>query len=134
MQGGMGVVLKITVTAALTVVANLLDVEFPKFKKFIDEATGHDSAGGWYEAVATGKFKLEGFKATLGWDAAEATHAAIVAAFNSLDPLEATIEDPAGGEVITFNTFIEEIQRLAAQESRYSAEVVFHPTGAPTIA
>jgi hypothetical protein len=37
-QGGFGVQLKITVSATLTAVANLVDVDFPKFKKFIAEA------------------------------------------------------------------------------------------------
>lgn len=132
MQGGFGVVVKIN-TGTLTAVANLIDVDYPKFKKYIAEMTGHDSAGGYYEAVATGKRRLEAFPMTLGWDIVETTHAAIITAFDSDAPVGFSIEDPDGDEVIAFDAHIEEIMRISKQEDGMKAEILVHPTGAPTI-
>lgn len=133
MQGGFGVVAQIEVTATLTTVVNLLDIDFPKFKKFIAEATGHDSAGGYYEAIATGKRRVETFKVTLGWDVSNATHAELLAAFADEAPRNWTIADPDGDETIAIAVHVEEIQRMSKQEDGYKAEVLLHPTGAPTI-
>ncbi len=130
-QGGMGIDLKIHDGSALASVVSLLDVEFPKFKKFIAEITGHDSAGGWYESVDTGKRRLESFKATLAWDAT--AHAAVLTAFTGTEPVACSIEDPDGDEVIGFDVHIEEIQRMGAQEDAMKAEILLHPTGEPTI-
>jgi hypothetical protein len=132
-QGGMGVILKITVSAALTAVANLLDIDMPEFTKYLDEATSHGSTGGYYEARATGKRRVEPFGATLEWDSSDSTHAAIVAAFNSDDPVGMSVEDPGGDEVIAFDAHIEKIGRIGKQDQRYKARVQFHPTGQPTI-
>jgi hypothetical protein len=132
-QGGQGVVLKITVTAALTAVANLLDIDMPEFTKYLDETTSHGSTGGYYEARATGKRRLEPFPATVEWDSSDSTHAAIVAAFNSDDPVDMSIEDPAGDEVITFTAHIEKIGRIAKGDQRYKARIQIHPTGQPMI-
>jgi predicted secreted protein len=130
-QGGMGIDLKIHNGTALESVVSLLDVEFPKFKKFIAEITGHDSVGGWYEAVDTGKRRLEPFKAVLGWNAT--SHAGIITAFTNQAAVACSIEDPDGDEVIAFDVHIEEIQRMGAQEDAMKAEVLLHPTGDPTI-
>lgn len=50
--------------------------------KFIAEATGHDSDGGYYEAVATGR-RIETMQATLFWDSSAATHAAVLPALST---------------------------------------------------
>lgn len=132
-QGGYGVVLKIMVSTTLTAVANLKDIDFPKFTKFVAESTAHDSTSGYYTAVATGKRRLEPFTATLGWDDSDTTHAAIVTAFDSDAAVSMSIEDPGGAEVIAFSAHIEAISRIAKQEDEYVAEVSIHPTGAATI-
>jgi len=132
-QGGYGVVLKIMVSTVLTAVANLKDIDFPKFTKFVAESTGHDATNGYYTAVATGKRRLEAFNATLGWDDSDTTHAAIVAAFDSDAAVSMSIEDPSGNEVIAFSAHIEAIGRIAKQEDEYVAEVTIHPTGSATI-
>jgi len=132
-QGGFGVELKITISTTLTVIANLLDVDFPKFKKFLAESTSHSSTDGFYEAIDTGKRRGEPFRAVLGWDDAETTHAAILTAFAATAAVAMSIEDPAGQEVITFSAHIEEISRLGKQEDMFKAEVMFHPTGKLTI-
>lgn len=75
-QGGFGVVLKIN-TGSLTAVTGVTNVDFPEFMKYLAESTGHDSSGGYYEAVATGKRRLNPFPVEINWDTAEATHAAI---------------------------------------------------------
>ena len=54
-----------------------------RFPQVHRESTGHDSPGGYYEAVATGKRRIEPFTCSLFWDKNEATHAAVIAAFNS---------------------------------------------------
>lgn len=132
-QGGFGVKLKITVGTALTVVAGVREVEFPEFEKMLAEATAHDSSGGWKEMIDTGKRALNAFTVTLSWDADGATHAAMVTAFGSTSPVNMSIEDPAGTEVISFSAFINKIGRTAEQEEVYSAEVEITPTGAPSI-
>ncbi len=133
MQGGFGVVAKIDVSATLTTVVNLLDIDWPKFRNYITEATGHDSAGGYYEAVATGKKRVESFKVTLGWDVSNATHAQIVTAFTDGNPRPWTIADPDSDETIAISVIVEEIQRISRQEDGYKAEILMHPTGQPTI-
>jgi predicted secreted protein len=132
-QGGFGLTLKIYITSALVAVTKVSTADFPTFRKFIAESTGHDSAGGWYQAVATGKRRLEPFSAELNWDTAEATHAAMMTAFNSDAAVAMSIEDPAGDEVIAFSAHVEAITRVSQQEDRYYATVEFHPSGAPTI-
>lgn len=132
-QGGYGVKLKIMVSTTLTVVANLIDVDFPKFVKFIAESTGHDATSGYYTSVATGKRKVEAFTATLAWDHADSTHAAIVTAFAADAAVSMSIEDPDSGEVIAFSAHVETIGRISKQEETYQAEVMFHPTGPATI-
>lgn len=132
-QGGFGVKLKITVSAALTVVAGVTKVEFPEFEKMIAETTAHDASGGWSTFIDTGKRKLNSIKVTLNWDKAAATHAAITTAFNSASSVAMTIEDPAGTEIIAFSALIVKMGRVADQEDVYSCEVEIQPTGAPTI-
>lgn len=132
-QGGFGVVLKIMISTTLTAVAKVIDVDFPKFKKFVAENTGHDATSGYYTAISTGKRRLEPFPVVLEWDSVAATHAAIVAAFSADTALSMSIEDPDGVEVIAFSGIIEEIERLGKQEDTYKANVLIHPTGAPTI-
>ena len=132
-QGGFGVVLKITVSAALTAVANLLDVEFPEFEKVVVESTKHSSPGGYAEYIATGLREMKSFKATLGWDAAETTHAAVLAAFDSDSTVNMSIQDPDGAEVIAFAAHITKLGRMSKQREQYKCDVTIQPTGQPTI-
>jgi hypothetical protein len=132
-QGGFGLTVNITIGETLTAIATILDGEIPRFKRYLAEFTAHDSTSGYDEYISTGRRGLDKFKLTLGWDAVEETHEAIVAAFDSEDPVEMSVEDPAGIETITFDAFIEEIGRIAKQKEGYVAEVVIQPTGAPTI-
>lgn len=132
-QGGFGVRLKITVGTALTVVAGVREVEFPEFEKILAESTAHDSSGGWKEMIDTGKRALNAFTVTLSWDKAQTTHAAMSTALTSTSPVNMSVEDPAGAEIIAFSAFITKIGRTAEQEEVYSAEVEITPTGAPTI-
>lgn len=132
-QGGFGLVMKIDVSSTLTAIVGLEDVDFPTFRKFIAEATAHDSAGGFYEAVATGKRRVESITATMFWDDTQATHQAVRTGFDSDDPVDCSIEDPDGQEVIAFSAHIEAISRISKQQDAYKAQVEFHPTGQPTI-
>lgn len=132
-QGGYGVVLKISISSTLTAIVGVEDTDFPLFSKFIAESTAHDSTDGYYEAVATGKRRLNPFPCTLNWDVDQATHAAVKTAFESDDPVNMSIQDPDGDEVIAFAAHVESVGRIARQEEKYRAQVQIHPTGAPTI-
>lgn len=132
-QGGFGLVLKIDVSASLTAIAGVKDVDFPKFKKFLAESTGHDATSGYYTAVASGKRRLEPIRATLYWDTSVNTHAEIVTMFASDDPTDMSIADPDGDETIAFSAHIEAIGRISKQEDAYEAVVDIHPTGPATI-
>lgn len=132
-QGGFGAVLKITVASSLTAVARVRDFEFPEFEKILADVTTHDSPGGYAEHIATGKRQLNEFTCTLVWDREEATHDAIVAAFDSDDAVEMSTEDPDGSEVIVFDAHISKLGRIAEQEEGFTCEVSIQPTGIPTI-
>lgn len=132
-QGGFGVTAQIDVSGSPTTWVKIKDIDFPNFKKFLAESTTHDSTQGYKEMVATGKRELQGFRVTLEWDTAQATHAAVVTAFNADTPVTISVADPDGDETIAFEAHIEEIQRISRQESDYTAEVLVTPTGPPTI-
>ena len=133
-QGGFGVEIKIAVGGTLTAVAHVLETDYPEFEKILYERTGHDSPGGYAEHGASGKRKISDFKCKLEWDVEEATHAAMLAAFDSDDPVGMSIADPDGTEVISFDAHVYKVGRIAAQEEGYSCEVTIQPTGQPTIA
>lgn len=128
-QGGYGLAMKINGTALVGVV----DTDFPRFFKYISESTAHDSAGGYYEAVATGKRRVQPMRMTLNWDTGEATHAAVLTAFNSDDTQLFSVDDPDGDESIAFNAHVEEVGRISRQEETYTAEVSLHPSGTATV-
>jgi len=132
-SGGLGVIVKITVSAALTAIANVEKVEFPKFQRGLKEITAHDSTGGWAEYLSTGKRELGSFGMTLTWDKAEATHAAILTAFNAETPVNMSIQDPKGAEIIAFSAFIKTIDRVSDLETAYQCKVEVQPTGVPAI-
>lgn len=132
-QGGFGVKLKITVSAALTAVAHLLDVDFPEFEKLMADATAHDSTDGWDEVIPTGRKNSSEFEATLLWNADDNTHKAILDAFNADSSMPMTIEDPAGVEVIGFDGFITKMGRESKQDDGYKCVVTIKPTGVITI-
>lgn len=134
-QGSFGVVFKVMVSTTLTAVAHLLDVAFPEQKKEIADVTEHPSTGvtGYRTKIDTGIRELTPFEVTLLWDDSEATHAAMVTAFDSTSALSMSIEDPAGNEVIAFSGFVDTVGRIAAMSDGYKARVSITPTGAPTI-
>lgn len=132
-QGGFGVQLKIMVSTTLTAVANVIDVDFPKFKKFLAESTAHDSTSGYQTWVATGKRALESFTCTLLWEDSVTTHAAMVTAFSADTAVSMSIQDPDGNEIIAFSAHISGMERMSKQEEAFTCEVEIQPTGAPTI-
>lgn len=132
-QGGFGLVCQIDVSGTLAALVKILDVEFPTIQNFVAEATTHDSASGFYEAVATGKRRVNPFPVRLAWDIAQTSHAAIVTAFNAGTLSTFTIADPAGDETLSFEVIVEDMQRAATQEGIFECTVNLHPTGAVTI-
>lgn len=133
-QGGFGVQLKIMVGTVLTAVANMIDVDYPELEKILSESTGHDSTAGYAEYIATGKYKANEFTCTLTWDSADATHAAIVTAFDAAAAVSMSIEDPDSVEVISGSAHIRVVTRISRQEEHFQAEVAIQPTGQWSIA
>ena len=132
-QGGFGLTVKISISAVLTAIAELLDGEIPEFEKYLAEMTPHNATGGYAQHVATGKRKMNEFKVTLGWDSDETTHAAILAGFDSNDPVSMSVVSPGADETIAFSAHIQKVGRLSPQEDGYKCDVTIQPTGAPTI-
>lgn len=132
-QGGFGVEVKIDVSETLTAIVHVMEVDYPEFEKVLFESTAHDSSGGYAEWTASGKRKISDFKCKLHWDAAAATHAAVLAAFDSDDPVDMSVEDPGGTEVIAFSAHVQKIGRIAEQEEGYFCEVTIQPTDQATI-
>lgn len=132
-QGSFGIAVQIDVASTPTALASVLDLPEVSLMKYIAESTAHDSADGFYEATDTGKRRIDPITVTLAWDTSEATHGAIVTAFNSESPVTFTVADPDGDETISMEVHIERISRIFAQEDIYKATVTLHPTGAPTI-
>jgi len=131
-QGGHGVVLKIT-SGSLIVVTNLMDVSFPEQAKFLAEATFHDSASAYLEYIDTGLRELTEMEATVAWDSAATSHAAILTSFAATTAVGMSIEDPNGDEVIAFNAHIKKVGRVAKSRELYSCVITIQPTGGPTI-
>lgn len=134
-QGGFGVVFKVMISTTLTAVVNLLDIDFPEQTKEVADMTAHPSAAatGYRSYIDSGVRELTEFTAVLGWDDLEATHAAILTAFDATTALSMSIEDAAGQEVIAFSGFVRTVGRISKIGDGYKANVVVRPTGAPTI-
>lgn len=128
-QGGFGLSFKLNGT----VIVGIEDVDELTFTKFIAEVTAHDSPDGYYEAVATGKFRIQPLNCAMFWDISEATHIAVLAAFDAEAASQFEWADPDGDETVTFNAIVESIGRITAQEDAYRANVAIHPTGTATI-
>ncbi len=133
-KGGFGLTVKIKITATMTTIVDVLDGEIPEFEKFLAEMTPHNATGGYAKHVATGKRKMNEFKLTLGWDADEATHAAVLAAFDGSPAVDMAIISPDGtDEVIAFSAHISKIGRISPQEDGYKCDVTVQPSGSPTM-
>lgn len=133
-KGGFGLTVKIDISGTLTALVDLLEGEIPEFEKFLAEMTPHNATGGYAKYVATGKRKINEFKLTLGWDKDEATHTAVRAAFDSLNPVNMSVTSPDGtDEVIAFSAHVNKMGRISDQEDGYKCDVTIQPTGAPTI-
>lgn len=131
-QGGFGVKLKIDVSG-LTTTANLLDTDFPEQSKSLEEVTPHSSTGGYAQYVASGKRELGEFTATVLWDKADSTHAKVLTVLGANATVNMSIEDPAGAEVIAFAAHVKSVKRISKQDEAFKAEIVFQPSGNPTI-
>ena len=119
----------------LTAVTNILDGDFPKQSKTLAEMTPHPTTGNTVTAqfVDTGYRVNQSFNLELGWDVDEATHAAIQAAYESTDPVNCSVEDPGGKEVMAGQAFIEEVERASKMKDGYKGTVKVTPTGDWTI-
>jgi len=132
-QGGFGFTFELEVAGTYTVVANIENMGIPEFEKLVAEITSHDSPGRYAEYISTGKRKLNEFTLGLIWDPSSATHAALIAAFDSDDASNMRITDAESLETIAFAGIVTKIGRVAEQEEGYKADVTIQPTGQPTI-
>jgi predicted secreted protein len=132
-RGGFGVQFKIDIAEVATAIVDVLEGDLPKFVKALAEMTGHDAAGGYAKHVATGKRSIESFNLTIGWDADEATHAAVLAAFDSNDPVDMEVITPGADETLAGSAHFFEIGRVSEQEDGFKAEVAIQPTGQWTV-
>lgn len=130
---GLGVKLKITVSAALTVVAKVMEVDFPDREVELEDVTAHDSTGGWAEYIATGLKKMSKINATILWDDVLPTHLAFETALNAGAPVNMSIEDAGGTEILAFAAFITKIGKEAKVKTAYKAKIEIQPTGQPTL-
>lgn len=128
-SGGYGM----TLTFNGTAVVGVDSVDEILFSKFIAESTAHDSAGGYYEAVPTGKRRIEPFGMSIFWDINDGTHSDILDGFDADTSDQLSFADPDGDETIEFNAHVESIGRISEQEDAYRANVSIHPTGTATI-
>jgi hypothetical protein len=132
-QGGFGLQVRIDISATMTAIAEVIDGEIPEFEKFLAEMTPHSAAGGYATHVATGKRKMNEIKLTLGWDSDDATHAAILAAFDGSPSVRMTVISPdQTDEVLGFDAHIFKVGRIAQQEDGYKCDVSIQPSAAPT--
>ena len=128
-QGGYGITFQLNGTT----IVGVDDIDELSFIKFMAEVTAHDSPGGYYEAVDTGKRRIEPLNMAVFWDQGEATHAAVISAFDAQVSSQFDWSDPDGVETIQFNGFFEKIGRVSPQDEGYRANVLVHPTGTATI-
>jgi hypothetical protein len=132
-QGGFGLSAQIDVSGSPTAWAQVEEIDFPGFKKYLKESTTHDATSGYYTVTATGKRRVMPFRAVLAWDTSVSTHAAVLTAFNADTDVTVSVADPDGDETIAFECQIEEVNRMAGQEDILKCDVLIHPTGAATI-
>lgn len=132
-RGGFGLQIKIDIAATPTVIVDVLEGDIAKFVKVLAEMTGHNAAGGYAVHVATGKRRVESFNMTLGWDADEATHAAVLAAFDSAAAVDMEVVTPGADETLAGLAHVYEIGRVSEQEDGFKAEVAIQPTGQWTV-
>lgn len=128
-QGGFGLGL----THQGTTVISIETVDELQFSAFMAEVTAHDSPGGYYEAVKTGKRRIQPLQVGAFWDTADLTHAAVLAAFQADTVDEWVWSDPDGDETIAMKMFVEMLGRHSEQEGAYRATILLHPSGTATI-
>lgn len=132
-EGGFGLEVKITVSSTLTAIGHLQDEStWPEAVKVLSEETGHDADGGYAEHIATGKFNLGSFNVVVLWDPSDTTHAALDAAFDSLDAVAMSISNPSGTESWSFNAHVYSLGPSSRQTQGVRMAIKVQPTGKPT--
>jgi len=131
-QGAFGGKVKIKISSAMTAIAHVEDFDYPELEKKLAEATAHDSPGGYAEHIATGERSVGEATLEITWDKSAATHAAIITAFNSSDPVDMSFEDPSGTEIMAVSAHIHKLGRIVKRGEAYKCKVGVQPTGQPT--
>lgn len=131
-QGGHGLTIKIN-TGSLTEFANVISCEFTEQTKALYETMYHDSASAYTAWVDTGLRRLGPFTLVLAWDDTETTHAQVLTSFAATTAIGMSVADSLAQETIAFSAFPISVKRISESEEAYRAEIVFQPTGAPTI-
>lgn len=128
-EGGFGAKLKITISAALTLVANMEDIEFPSVEQEMVEITAHDSTDGYSEFIPSGQVKTGEVSGTITYDVANNTHAELVTLSTNKTVNAMQIESPTGSETIAFNAYVSAFNRLSPKDGAWRAEIKIRPTG-----
>lgn len=132
-QGGFGAQIKIEITNVMTAVVNAKEISFPELEKVLADITAHDSPGGYAEWMDTNKRKMNEFTLKIGWDADEAAHAALLAAYEATTPAQFSVSNPDHTEVLVFDGWVRKVGRAVEQEDEYTCEITIQPTGIPQL-
>lgn len=122
--GGHGVTFSIG--TPLVAVASVEEIDFPKLKKLVSRYFAHDQD--FEQAVSTGAYSVEGFKMTLAWDVTAPSHAALLAAWASPDPVDMQFMAP-DGETLAGSGIVSELGRVSKSKEHYQCEITVEPTG-----
>lgn len=132
-QGGFGAKVKIDISGTMTAIVHAKEITFPELEKILADITAHDSPGGYAEWMDTNKRKMNEFALKIGWDADEATHAALLAAYAATVPATFSVSNPDDTEVLVFDGWVRKVGRAVEQEDEYTCEITIQPTGIPAL-
>lgn len=128
-----GTILKIDISATLTLVTKVEEVAFPPVEKVLDEVTNHGSTGGWEEFLDVGLRRSGELDVTLIWDSAAATHAKFQTVMDGTAAVNMSVQDPGGVEIMAFSAHVKKIERLTPKDKALRAKIKIKPTGVLTI-
>jgi len=139
--GGFGVTLYIgdgdlSSTPDYTAIAKVQDVGDLKSSLVMAETTAHDASGGYYDAIPTGKRKIDPTSLTLVFDPDQATHqnasGGIEYAHHQQTKLAFKVRWPDDSSYFACDAYVESFTWQAKQTDKWTAVAVLHWVGTPT--
>ena len=129
-SGGHGVQFQVEVSASLTEMANVREVQFPEEDNEITDVTAHDSPSGYSERLPTGRVLTSEFTVLVTWDDAETTHQEVRTHHSDKTILNLALISPDSQETLTFAGFVRKLARSSPQDGSYDMEITIAPSGA----